>query len=163
MRTTSANPTDNCSPVTPPAGQTATSPYDPFGRPLTAVGQDFNNEFGWQGGQVAAGFWHFGARYYINSQGRFTQPDPQTHPTDPTQYNPYVFGNDDPINESDPGGERAIHPSPHPPTNSGGIPLNRTDTCGLLGIGIGVLDPVVGAEVGVGCIAAEHDPAVNGH
>jgi RHS repeat-associated protein len=84
--------------------------YDPFGRPLTAVGQDFNNEFGWQGGQVAAGFWHFGARYYINSQGRFTQPDPESHPSDPTQYNPYVFGSDDPVNESDPDGTRAIHP-----------------------------------------------------
>ena len=83
--------------------------YDPYGQQLTAVGQDFNNQFGYDGGQnVEGSFIHFGARFYNAVQGRFSQADPQAHPDDPANYNPFVFAGDDPTTDSDPTGQVSV-------------------------------------------------------
>lgn len=50
------------------------------------------------------GLVHFGARWYDPDLGVFTQPDPQTHATDPLQDNPYRYASNDPINNSDTNG-----------------------------------------------------------
>jgi RHS repeat-associated protein len=50
-------------------------------------------------GNVANGLYHFGARYYDPTVGRWTQPDPQGG------FGSYAFVQDDPVNQADPSGE----------------------------------------------------------
>lgn len=78
--------------------------YDPYGQTTVDTGSA-PNAYGYAGGEMtAAGFLRFGKRYYAPTLGRWTQPDPLDQSTDVYQANPYNYGGDDPVNETDPGG-----------------------------------------------------------
>jgi RHS repeat-associated protein len=53
-------------------------------------------------GNVPNGLYHFGARYYDPTSGRWTQPDPASGMTN------FTFVGDDPINDNDPAGESVV-------------------------------------------------------
>ena len=96
--------------------------YGPYGENTNATGtlsySTTNDPFLFQGGYHASanagnagagntpnGIYHFGARYYDPTTGRWTQPDPLSQLTDPTQDDQYTFAGDDPVNSGDPNGE----------------------------------------------------------
>jgi RHS repeat-associated protein len=84
--------------------------YGPYGENTKSEGtQTIPYPFGYKGGyrtpggnkgegNVTNGLYHYGARYYDPTTGRWTQPDPASGTTD------FTFAGDDPINESDPSG-----------------------------------------------------------
>jgi len=53
-------------------------------------------------GNVPNGLYHYGERYYDPTSGRWTQPDPASGMPN------FTFTGDDPINESDPGGDSIV-------------------------------------------------------
>jgi RHS repeat-associated protein len=92
-------------------GVTNTYSYDAYGNTTsTGVGtltgtNSAPNSFGFDGSFAALGHLDLlGARYYDPSVGAWTQPDPNAHPTDPTQASSYSFAGDDPVNNVDPTG-----------------------------------------------------------
>lgn len=70
--------------------------YDPYGG-ARSVSEQVANPNRYAGGYLDAysGLYHFGARYYDPTLGRFTQLDPSG------QDSGYVYAGDDPINSSD--------------------------------------------------------------
>ena len=91
--------------------------YGPYGENTTASGSASysatNDAFLFQGGYHLAGgnagagnvpnnLYHYGARYYDPSTGRWTQPDPASGTT------AFAFAGDDPINNVDPSGELTL-------------------------------------------------------
>ena len=86
--------------------------YGPYGENTNTSGtlaySTTNDPFLFQGGyhtaggntgagNVPNGLYHYGARYYDPTTGRWTQPDPVTTEA-------YTFAGGDPVNESDPSG-----------------------------------------------------------
>jgi RHS repeat-associated protein len=72
------------------------------------------NIFGYDEGlEMPGGLYHFGARDYDPTTGRWTQPDPDSEAdpigsaSDPTQSNVFAFAADDPVNATDPTGMNA--------------------------------------------------------
>jgi RHS repeat-associated protein len=55
-------------------------------------------------GNVTNGLFHFGARYYDPTTGRWTQQDPLGHLGSTRQGDRYLYVGEDPINLSDPSG-----------------------------------------------------------
>jgi RHS repeat-associated protein len=92
----------------------ATYSYDPYGAHLSVGGsnstlahsQPFRFDAGYY--DTATGLYHFGARYYDPSLGRFTQIDPEKHLLDLRQGDPYQYAGDDPINNQDPSGDFSL-------------------------------------------------------
>jgi RHS repeat-associated protein len=87
--------------------------YDPYGNQLhNPLGSGVNNPIRWASGYFDAdiGLYKFGTRYYWPGvAARWTQPDPQRGQlSNPMSLNPYLYGNSDPINNTDPTGEVAI-------------------------------------------------------
>jgi RHS repeat-associated protein len=95
--------------------------YGPYGENGTAAGSlsysATNDPFLFQGGYRTAGgnagsgnvandLYHFGARYYDPTTGRWTQEDPLSQLTDPTQADRYTYAGDDPVNSTDPSGTK---------------------------------------------------------
>ena len=93
--------------------------YGPYGENTTASGSTSytatNDAFLFQGGYHLAGgnagtgnvpnnLYHYGARYYDPTTGRWTQQDPINQISDPNQADRYAFVGDDPINIGDPAG-----------------------------------------------------------
>jgi RHS repeat-associated protein len=77
--------------------------YSPTNDPFLFQGGYHIAEGGNAGvGNVPNHLYHFGERDYDPTTGRWTQPDPQGGLTE------FAFAGDDPVNEVDPSGERAI-------------------------------------------------------
>jgi RHS repeat-associated protein len=100
--------------------------YGPYGENSTTTGgvsySATNDPFLFQGGyhlaggdpgsgNVPNGMYHFGARYYDPTAGRWTQEDElgSSLAGDPTQSDQYGFAGDDPINSGDPTGTLLYH------------------------------------------------------
>ena len=97
--------------------------YGPYGENTTASGSASysatNDAFLFQGGYHLAGgnagagnvpnnLYHYGARYYDPTTGRWTQPDPLAQSFSPTEANRYQALGGDPINLVDPTGEPGV-------------------------------------------------------
>ncbi|MER5641085.1 RHS repeat-associated core domain-containing protein [Kitasatospora sp. NPDC002227] len=95
--------------ITTDAAQTVTRrPTDPFGnlrgtRPGAGV---WSGDKGFVGGTSddATGLTNLGAREYDPVHGRFLNPDALLDAADPQQWNGYAYGNNNPVNLSDPSG-----------------------------------------------------------
>ncbi len=58
------------------------------------------------GHDIGGGLYHYGARFYQPSSGRWTQQDPLLQPGDLRQSNRYVYyAAGDPVNYNDPSGQ----------------------------------------------------------
>lgn len=77
---------------------------DPFGQPRGTLPGSWAGDHGFVGGtqDPATGLTNLGAREYQPSTGRFLNPDPLLDAAQPQQWNGYSYGNNDPVNESDP-------------------------------------------------------------
>ena len=107
-------------------GLVQTLRYGPYGENASASGalpySATNDPFMFQGGyhvaggnagagNVSNGLYHFGARYYDPTSGRWTQQDPVGQAGSVTQANSFGFVGDSPINRLDPAGTRiALNP-----------------------------------------------------
>nr|WP_244638026.1 RHS repeat-associated core domain-containing protein [Frigoribacterium sp. CFBP 13707] len=86
--------------------------YDPYGtRTLTAGGTGNGagqNPYSFKSGiqDRASGLVKFGLRWYDATSGTWTQQDTLDSPLDPSNANRYAYAGGDPINASDPTGER---------------------------------------------------------
>jgi len=65
--------------------------------------------YGYGYDDTATGLYHFGARYYNPTTGRFTQQDSLNTPLNPTTGNHYAYTGGDPINKIDPMGKFSIN------------------------------------------------------
>ncbi|WP_328461087.1 RHS repeat-associated core domain-containing protein [Streptomyces sp. NBC_00448] len=84
-------------------------PADPFGVPRGTQPTSWAGDHGFVGGTKddATGLTNLGAREYQPLTGRFLDPDPLLDPSDPQQWNGYAYGANDPVNQSDPTGQRS--------------------------------------------------------
>jgi RHS repeat-associated protein len=84
-------------------------PVDPFGAPRGTQPTSWASDHGFVGGTQddATGLTNLGAREYQPLSGRFLTPDPLLDPSDPQQWNGYAYGANDPVNQSDPTGQRS--------------------------------------------------------
>jgi RHS repeat-associated protein len=92
------------------AGSPDQSPlsYDPYGNlPIGANAPPI----GFDGGLVVgtSTVQHFGERYYDPSSGRWTQADPMDQTDSTVGYNKYAYADDDPVNNSDRDGSKAMN------------------------------------------------------
>lgn len=111
------------------------------------------------GGQyltTGGGTYHFGARYYQASTGRWTQQDPLLQPGDLGQANRYAYVGNDGVNFKDPTGEFRI-PIPRPrlfnnpsPPKKGAVGLSGRprEGCIVIAGGVGSRGGILGAIVG---------------
>ncbi len=89
----------------------ATYSYDPYGNttniggpnPVIANGNPFRYASGYN--DTTTGLYHFGARYYNPTTGRFTQQDSLNTPLNPTNGNRYAYVGANPVNATDPSGK----------------------------------------------------------
>src|SRR2546425_401457 len=89
---------------------TDTYQYDAFGRLIASTGSTPNN-FLYSGEQFDGnvGLYNLRARYYNDVTGRFVTRDPiEGAPCSPLTNNPYIYGNDDPVDHVDPLGQEAV-------------------------------------------------------
>ncbi|WP_415949940.1 RHS repeat domain-containing protein [Streptomyces sp. KLOTTS4A1] len=94
--------------VTMGAAQTVTRRKQlPFGASRSTTGiSSWPGDRGFVGGTTdPTGLTHLGAREYDPVLGRFLSVDPLLITEDPTQHNPYVYGNNNPATFADPTGE----------------------------------------------------------
>ncbi|MFJ3595384.1 RHS repeat domain-containing protein [Streptomyces sp. NPDC090126] len=97
--------------VTMGAAQTVTRRKQlPFGATRSTSGStSWPGDRGFVGGTSdPTGYTHLGAREYDPTLGRFLSVDPLLIPDDPTQLNPYVYGNNNPATFADPTGEAYV-------------------------------------------------------
>ncbi|WP_327329247.1 MULTISPECIES: RHS repeat-associated core domain-containing protein [unclassified Streptomyces] len=97
--------------VTMGAAQTVTRRKQlPFGGQRGTTGSSsWPGDRGFVGGTSdPTGYTHLGAREYDPTLGRFLSVDPLLIPDDPTQLNPYVYGNNNPATFADPTGEAYV-------------------------------------------------------
>ncbi|WP_337589372.1 RHS repeat-associated core domain-containing protein [Streptomyces xinghaiensis] len=90
------------------AGQAVTRRKQlPFGNPRNNSGtSNWPGDRGFLGGTTdPTGLTHLGAREYDPDLGRFLSVDPLLLTNDPTQHNPYTYGNNNPATYADPTGE----------------------------------------------------------
>jgi RHS repeat-associated protein len=89
--------------------------YDPYG--ATTNGGSSPNTFNpWKYASSyldSTGFYKMGMRYYSPSLMRWTQPDPQEQPTDPTQAMRFGYAGGDPMNNTDPNGMSFLSDAGH--------------------------------------------------
>ncbi|WP_238014582.1 polymorphic toxin-type HINT domain-containing protein [Dactylosporangium sp. AC04546] len=80
----------------------------PFGAPRGGVSPAWPGDKGFVGGtqDTTTGLTHLGAREFDPALGRFISPDPVFVPDDPTQFNAYQYGRNNPVTYSDPTGLR---------------------------------------------------------
>jgi RHS repeat-associated protein len=94
--------------------QRAAYTYDPYGGHATATGINGApppNPWRYAGGALdSTGLYHFGARYYDPTIGRWTQQDSVVAVGDPSNGNRYAYAGDDPANFVDPDGRFDIGP-----------------------------------------------------
>ncbi|MFE9255128.1 RHS repeat domain-containing protein [Streptomyces sp. NPDC006879] len=78
----------------------------PFGSQRASAGTSWPGSRGFVGGTTdPTGLTHLGAREYDSSLGRFLSVDPLLITDDPSQLNPYVYGNNNAATFADPSGE----------------------------------------------------------
>ncbi|GHH55840.1 RHS repeat-associated core domain-containing protein [Streptomyces candidus] len=78
----------------------------PFGASRSATGTNWPGDRGFVGGTSdPTGLTHLGARAYDPTLGRFLSVDPLLLTGDPSQHNPYTYGNNNPATYADPTGE----------------------------------------------------------
>ncbi|MFJ6612697.1 RHS repeat domain-containing protein [Streptomyces sp. NPDC091289] len=78
----------------------------PFGKNRAGTGTSWPGDRGFVGGtNDPTGLTHLGAREYDPQLGRFLSVDPLLITGDPTQLNPYLYGNNNPATFADPSGE----------------------------------------------------------
>ncbi len=86
--------------------------YDPYGNMVNSVEQNgLNNPWKFAGGFLdsSTGLYKYGIRYYDPTIGRWTQRTPVGGSlAETTKPNPYVYADDDPVNEVDPSGKAGI-------------------------------------------------------
>jgi len=88
----------------------ATYRYDPFGKTVASTGTVTNPwQFGGAYLDSYTGLYKMGLRYYDPTLGRFTQQDPKVAWDNPIGWNRYVYGQDDPVDNSDPTGADCGH------------------------------------------------------
>jgi RHS repeat-associated protein len=73
----------------------------------TGTAAQTGDRYGFASGYLdTTGFYHYGQRYYSPTIGRWTQADPIAGTIDqPKNINRYLYGADDPINQTDPSGQ----------------------------------------------------------
>ncbi|MEE1782859.1 ricin-type beta-trefoil lectin domain protein [Streptomyces sp. SP17BM10] len=88
-------------------------PTDPFGNPRGPQPATWAGDHGFVGGTKddTTGLTNLGAREYQPSTGRFINPDLLLNTDDPQQWNGYGYGNNDPVNRSDPSGLMVADPT----------------------------------------------------
>ncbi|OCC09801.1 tRNA(Glu)-specific nuclease WapA precursor [Streptomyces sp. PTY087I2] len=96
----------------------------PFGGQRSTTGStSWPGDRGFVGGTTdPTGYTHLGAREYDPSLGRFLSVDPLLIKDDPTQLNPYVYGNNNPVTFSDPSGEALEECGKSITCGKGGVP-----------------------------------------
>ncbi|OEJ21642.1 hypothetical protein AS594_39690 [Streptomyces agglomeratus] len=78
----------------------------PFGKSRSSTGSNWPGDRGFVGGMTdPTGLTHLGAREYDPQLGRFMSVDPLLLTDDPSQHNPYVYGNNNAATFADPTGE----------------------------------------------------------
>ena len=77
--------------------------YDPDGNTTTS-GSGATTDLKFAGGHQIGSLYHFAARYYDPTIGRWTQQDPITQYADLTAANRYAYAGGDPTNVTDPAG-----------------------------------------------------------
>ena len=82
--------------------------YDPDGN-TTTTGSGATTDLKYAGGHQTGSLYHFGARYYDPTIGRWTQQDPIQQYADLAQANRYVYVGGDPINAVDPTGTNLLN------------------------------------------------------
>ncbi len=121
--------------------------YDPYGVPVltqnsggSGVGQ---NPYTFAGGvqDRTTGWIHYGNRYYNPLTGSFTQQDGNDTPLDPNNANRYAYAANDPINNTDPAGERSC---------GGAIALASLSTAVYFGGGAALILATGGLGIGLG-------------
>ncbi|MGW0548099.1 RHS repeat-associated core domain-containing protein [Streptomyces altiplanensis] len=127
--------------------------YSPRGvRILARSSEPVVQPYRFAGGyQDPTGLYHFGARYYDASIGRFNSPDPSGQ-----EKNPYLYAEGDPVNRIDPQGTLSMSGvadalGPAGDLIQGGVHLAQGDTKALWGDVAGAL---VGGGIAVGCASA---------
>ncbi len=89
--------------------------YDPYGNVTnTLTSAAMANSLRFAGGYFAStiSLYHFGARWYDPTVGRWTQPDSIVTLNDPMNGNLYAYVKDNPVNETDPSGRDASNGQP---------------------------------------------------
>jgi len=84
--------------------------YDPFGN-LFEQNETVANPWQYASGYLdsTTGLYHFGARYYDPTLGRWTQQDPVAGQlSNPDSLNPYLYVNDSPVNKTDTSGKDCL-------------------------------------------------------
>lgn len=80
--------------------------YHPYGRDAGMSGTGPHSILRFAAGEIdTQGLYHFGARFYDATQGRWTQRDPLNQAADVRQANRYAYVGGDPVNLTDPRGE----------------------------------------------------------
>ncbi|MFI8094037.1 RHS repeat domain-containing protein [Streptomyces sp. NPDC086080] len=99
----------------------------PFGATRSAAGSSsWPGDRGFVGGTTdPTGYTHLGAREYDPTLGRFLSVDPLLITDDPTQHNPYTYGNNNPATYSDPTGEAIAECMRQEIACSGGLPKRK--------------------------------------
>ncbi|MFI8094049.1 RHS repeat-associated core domain-containing protein, partial [Streptomyces sp. NPDC086080] len=99
----------------------------PFGTSRSAAGSSsWPGDRGFVGGTTdPTGYTHLGAREYDPTLGRFVSVDPLLLTDDPTQHNPYTYGNNNPATYSDPTGEAIAECMRQEIACSGGLPKRK--------------------------------------
>ncbi len=86
--------------------------YDPYGDHAIATAMNGAmppNSWRYAGGYLdSTGLYHFGARFYDPSVGRWTQQDSLVSLGDPGTANRYAYAGDDPVNRLDPTGQNDV-------------------------------------------------------
>ncbi len=126
-----------------PGPSTAPTPTTPTATSLTpSLRPLWPTRWRFAGGYFAPaiGLYHFGARWYDPTVGRWTQPDSIVTLNDPMNGNLYAYVKDNPINEVDPSGSESLS-------------LNPTAE-ELASIGIGLATTIIGV-LGAASIVAK--------
>lgn len=96
----------------PDADITATYRYEPFGQTQDTTG-DLIQPYRFAGQYLDSrtGHYKIGLRYYDPQLARWTQQDALTGYMDPRRANPYIYANQDPIDQTDPSGAKPVGPA----------------------------------------------------
>ena len=90
-------------------GLTATTSYDAWGNPRTTGGLTSYTPFGYAGYYTdPTGLTYNIARYYDPTTGQFFVIDPKVEAT----MQAYIYAGDDPLNATDPTGDKSLKPDP---------------------------------------------------
>lgn len=83
--------------------------YDPYGNTTASAGTGADSRFRYaQGWLSVGGLYHFGARFYDPSVGRWTQRDPLDQTGDLQEGNLYGYVGGDPVNLTDTAGRKGV-------------------------------------------------------